>query len=52
MTNRTFELRTPQLLYDVDDMESEWLLENNITGFTYMHNIGYDIKTPLTKVFI
>ena len=41
-----------QLLYEVDYMESEWLLENNINKFKYMHNIGYNITTPLTRVFI
>ena len=41
-----------QLLYDVDDMESEWLLLNDITKFNYMHNIGYKIHKPLIKIFI
>lgn len=41
-----------QLLYDVDDMESKWLLLNNITKFNYMHNIGYKINIPLIKIFI
>lgn len=42
-----------QLLYDVNYMESEWLLlEKNIAKFKYMHNIGYSINGPLKKVFI